>query len=264
MIDRSKQTEYGVLDEHHDNRVVTLAKGQIFSGYSVGIITIEDIWHPYLPGNVQNAYSYKYPVLMKTVDGLSAFQLFANDRSIVDGLINAANFLVKNGCRSIMGACGFFGNYQKEVANAVQVPVALSAMCQVPWVTSLLRKDQKIAVMSANGECITQSLFDACSITEPERLIVKSMRWSKHFSGIVQEDRGDAFENGEVRKEVVQAAIGMVEENPDIGAFLLECSDMPPYAADIQREVRLPVFDFITMANWLHNSTHQTPHHGWM
>jgi len=201
---------------------------------------------------------------MKAVEGLNAFQLFDNDRSVVGGLISTAEYLVKNGCRSIIGACGFFGNYQREVADAVPVPVALSSMCQVAWVLSTLKKDQKVAVMSANGDNITQNIMDACGIREPERLIINSMRWAEHFSGIVQEDRGDAFENGEVRREVVEAALDLIEKNPDIGAFVLECSDMPPYAADIQRAVRLPVFDFITMANWLHNATHQTPFRGWM
>lgn len=49
-----------------------------------------------------------------------------------------------------------------------------------------------------------------------------------------------------VRREVVSAAKKLTKEHPDIGAILLECSDMPPYASAVQAEVRLPVFDFIT------------------
>jgi len=56
----------------------------------------------------------------------------------------------------------------------------------------------------------------------------------------------------------------VVKPNPDIGAILLECSDMPPYSADVQRAVNLPVFDFITMINWVHHSVAQRPYYGYL
>ena len=38
----------------------------------------------------------------------------------------------------------------------------------------------------------------------------------------------------------------MLADHPNIGAFLLECSNMPPYAAAIHRHTGKPVFDNIT------------------
>jgi hypothetical protein len=63
---------------------------------------------------------------------------------------------------------------------------------------------------------------------------------------------------------VVNAALDMLEEADDIGAILLECSDMPPYAAAVQEATQLPVFDFITLIKWLHNATTQKPYSGWI
>ena len=77
------------------------------------------------------------------------------------------------------------------------------------------------------------------------------------------EDRG-SFDNTEVGKEVVKAATELVQQNEDIGAILLECSDTPPYACQVQKAVRLPVYDFITMIKWLHNATSQKPYHGFI
>ena len=48
------------------------------------------------------------------------------------------------------------------------------------------------------------------------------------------------------------------------GGDFLECSDMPPYASDIQRMTQLPVYDFITLINWLHQSVCQRPYDGWI
>jgi len=54
-----------------------------------------------------------------------------------------------------------------------------------------------------------------------------------------------------IRDEVVGLAKELLKKDGDIGAILLECSDMPPYAAAIQAETQLPVFDFITLIRWL-------------
>ena len=66
------------------------------------------------------------------------------------------------------------------------------------------------------------------------------------------------------QQEVVDAALSLFEDEGDIGAILLECSDMPPYAAAVQEATQLPVFDFITLIKWLHNATAQRPYSGWI
>ena len=71
------------------------------------------------------------------------------------------------------------------------------------------------------------------------------------------------FSNSKVRDEVVSAAEWLVENN-NIGAIVLECSDLPPYAADIQRAVNLPVFDYISLHNWIHHAVLQRPYSGWI
>ena len=67
-----------------------------------------------------------------------------------------------------------------------------------------------------------------------------------------------------MKREIVAAAREMVEEYPDMGAIVLECSDMPPYSSLIQQETQLPVFDFITLVKWLHSATQQKPYCGFI
>ena len=48
-------------------------------------------------------------------------------------------------------------------------------------------------------------------------------------------------------REVEGVAVTAVEQNPHIGAIVLECTDLPPYAARIRQATGLPVFDFSSM-----------------
>src|SRR5216110_1299577 len=56
------------------------------------------------------------------------------------------------------------------------------------------------------------------------------------------------------REEHVRVARRLVAEHPDIGALVLECTNMPPYTADIQRETGLPVFDIVSLVTLAHRA----------
>src|SRR5438874_210992 len=56
------------------------------------------------------------------------------------------------------------------------------------------------------------------------------------------------------REEHVRVARRLVAEHPDIGALVLECTNMPPYTADIQRETGLPVFDIVSLVTLAHSA----------
>lgn len=254
---------YGYYAPGSDDVTVTMRKGQNIAGYSVGIVYLDDVWYPLIPGNVVNACTYDFPVRLKAVPNLDNQRLFRADPTIADDLVAVARHLVeKEGCRAICSACGFFGNFHKHVADAVDVPVALSSLVQIPWIKATLKKNQKIGVLTANAESVTPSLLENCGIEDQDCLVLKDTLQTKHFSAVVT--MTGSFDNGIAKSEVVQCAQELVAENPDIGAILLECSDMPPYASYIQRAVGLPVFDFITLIRWLHNATMQRPYQGFI
>ena len=41
---------------------------------------------------------------------------------------------------------------------------------------------------------------------------------------------------------------------PDLGAFVLECTDLPPFAEAIRQTTGRPVFDFVTLLGWIHSA----------
>lgn len=255
--------QYGFLNRENDDVFVRTMPNQQVAGYSVGIVYIEQINYPIMPGNVVNANTYDFPVRMKAVPNLTNTRLFEADPTIADDIVAAAKHMVElEGVRAICSACGFFGNFHKIVAEAVDVPVAMSSLVQIPLIQTMLGPSKKIGIMTANASAMNDDLFHNCCIEKTDNLIVQDTLGTEHFSCVV--DMNGEFDNGKAREEVVNLAKDLVKKDDDIGAILLECSDMPPYAADIQAATQLPVFDFITLIKWLHNSVMQKPYSGWL
>ena len=53
-------------------------------------------------------------------------------------------------------------------------------------------------------------------------------------------------------QDIVDAGKQLVTRHPDVGAIVLECTNMPPYAAALQAAVGLPVYDIYSMITWFH------------
>ena len=64
-------------------------------------------------------------------------------------------------------------------------------------------------------------------------------------------------------KELVDLAVQMVTDHPDIGAVVLECTEFPPYAHAIQHAIRRNIWDFVTMTNLMHAGAMRKPYTGW-
>ena len=236
-----------------------IPRGQYIAGHAVGIIHLE-VWYPLLPGNVVNATTYSFPVRYKGLQGGNQALIHAGDPRAIDLIVEAGRELQREGVRAIAGACGYLGNYQREVASALDVPVFLSSLLQVPAIYRSLKPDQRVGIMCADGPALTSRLLEACGVTSDIPIAVMGLEDQPEFGSILH-SRGE-FHYDLLEREVVSSAQRLIQESPDVGAILLECSDLPPFAWAIQRAVQRPVFDFITMINWVYHSVAQRPYAG--
>jgi hypothetical protein len=81
------------------------------------------------------------------------------------------------------------------------------------------------------------------------------------FSGAIMANTG-RYNPARVEAEIVSVAKTMVMENPDIGAILLECTELSPHAVAVQNAVRLPVWDYTTLTNWIYSGCVRRPFTG--
>lgn len=254
--------QYGYFTPFQKEQKINMLPNQNIAGFPIGILYIEDVWYPMVPGNVVNGYTFDFPVRYKAVKGLNVPDLFNMAPSAEEAILNTARQLQNEGVRAISGACGFFGNYQKILSEKIDIPVAVSSLVQIPWIKTLLKSNQKIGILTADKSSFTRHLTESCGVTDDSRFVVYDMRHSKEFSCVI-EQRGE-WDNAEAEEEIVSQALKMVEENDNIGAILLECSDMPPYAYAVQAATKLPVFDFTTLIRWMYNATAQKPYCGFI
>ena len=75
-------------------------------------------------------------------------------------------------------------------------------------------------------------------------------------------DEAGTLDAEAVEHEVVDAALEVQGAHPELGALLLECSDLPPYSAAVQAATGLPVFDWIGFINYVHQAVNARPYSG--
>jgi Asp/Glu/hydantoin racemase len=70
----------------------------------------------------------------------------------------------------------------------------------------------------------------------------------------IRDDPRAVLDGEKMEDEVVAVAMALLDDHPDTGAIVLECTDLPPFAAAVRRATALPVFDIVTMASWVVDS----------
>jgi Asp/Glu/hydantoin racemase len=93
----------------------------------------------------------------------------------------------------------------------------------------------------------------AAGIAPDAPLAVVGLEGEKEFTRVLLGDELE-LDVDLAREEHVRVARRLVSEHPDIGAIVLECTNMPPYAADIQRATGRPVFDITTLVHMVHRA----------
>jgi len=226
-------------------------KGRVSYGEAIGILLL-DTFIPFPPGDVGNASTYSFPVRYKVVKGASTDRLInQQDPSLLEPFIEAGHALVKEGVKAITGDCGFMILFQERLAAEFPVPVFMSSLLQVPFISRMLKPEEKVGIISADSRNLTGKHLQAAGINENMKVKVVGMQDQKYFFDAILAEKG-VLNFEEVQKEVVDVAANLVKDDEQIKAILLECSDLPPYAAAIQESVGLPVFDFTTMINYVY------------
>jgi len=195
-----------------------------------------------------NAISWDFPVHYKVVRNATPDRVVRkNAEGLLPEFIDAARELVHDGADGITTNCGFLSVFQDEIADAVNVPVATSSLMQVALVNQILPSNQRCGVMTISGSSLTAAHLAAANVPldTPIGTTEGGLEFTRAILGGEAELDVDA-----ARADNVEAARCLIRNNPDVGAIVLECTNMTPYAADIQKEINRPVFSMGSFVTW--------------
>ena len=215
----------------------------------VGIIMLDTIF-PRIPGDVGNPDTFNIPVRYKKVAGACVERIVLNpDPALLTPFIQAGRDLIREGARALTTSCGFLSLFQEQLACALDVPVFSSSLLQVPMAASVIGKDRKVGIITARKASLTPRHLAAAGIVNCP-VAIAGMDDAPEFNAVFIKNR-QQLDQEKCRKEVADVAAKLVKDHPDVGAVVLECTNLPPYANAVRQAAGgLPVFDITTLVEY--------------
>jgi hypothetical protein len=141
--------------EELQTMIYTAKTGQTSYGEAIGIILMESFM-PFPPGCPGNASTFPFPVRYEVVKGANMERLvYQGDPELLQPFIDAGWKLVNEGVKAITGNCGFMVLYQDLMAKEFPVPVFMSSLLQLPFISRMLKPGEKVGIITANGKTLT-------------------------------------------------------------------------------------------------------------
>lgn len=228
-------------------------------GNNIGILML-DLKSPLLPGNVGNALSYDFPVRYKVMKGMPAdwwCDEQGPDEERCKLFIKYAKELEEEGVKAITTGCGYFAIYQEAAAKELSIPMFASPLLMAPMVSRMLPENRKRLGIICSGQThLSQGDFlEKVGVDRSKILVaIDGMEDAQEFHNLYVTEEKTVADYDLIEKEVLEVAERMIAKYPDIGAFVFECSDLPPFSHAVARKTGRPVFDFIRMIELLQHS----------
>jgi len=206
---------------------------------------------PRISGDMGNAETWPFPVLYKVVPGASPRRVVCGmAEGLLDKFLDAAEELVRLGADGITTTCGFLSLYQREIAGHVGVPVATSSLMQIPFIEGVLPPGKRVGVLTVSAANLTEEhLRDAGA--DPATPVVGTDNGSEFTRVMINDEQ--RLDVAAAERDILAAGDALVSGHRDIGAVLLECTNMVPYASALSERLRLPVFSIYTFVTWFHS-----------
>lgn len=224
--------------------------GKTVYGAPLGILML-DTRFPRISGDMGNAQTWPFPVLYRVVPGASADKVvLQGGHGTLDAFIQAGRELIDMGAAAISTTCGFLALFQRQLAEALSVPVATSSLMQVPWVQATLPSGRRVGILTVSRPSLTAEHLAAVNVPA-DTPIAGTEKGRELFRVLVKAEK-EELDIALAEQDILDAGRDLVRRHPEVGAIVLECTNMPPYAAALQAELGLPVYDIYSMITWFH------------
>lgn len=229
--------------------------GQAIYGADIGIVML-DCRFPRPLGDPGNARSFSYPVQYEIVD-LDETEALTKQgtEGAIRKLLEAAGKLEKRGCKSIATSCGLLIRYQEQLREKLNIPVISSALLLLPLLLNMTGDDKKTAVVVSSRTEEINNYLNGLPENQQERCVLLSMEHCPEFMrGIMSFSQPYELDTGLIEQELINLCLEAKVKAPEIGIFLLECTNLAPYSRPLRERLETPVFDIQGLIDFLHSS----------
>ena len=216
----------------------------------LGILML-DTRFPRIVGDVGNAQTWPFPVKFAVVPGATPEAVVCDDTApFVQAFVKAGRSLIAEGCTGIATTCGFLGLIRPQLTKDLGVPVATSALEQAALVQATLPPGEVVGIMTISAATLTDAHLKAAGV--PDGCPVQGTDGSSFSRTILRNE--PKLDVAAARSDMVLSAKELVARTPRVGAILLECTNMVPYAAAVAAASGRPVYSIYTYLTWFHAS----------
>lgn len=198
----------------------------------LGVLML-DTRFPRPPGDVGHPASWQMPVRYRRVAGASPQRVVREaDPALLAPFVDAARALQAEGASAITTGCGFLIRFQTEMQAALDVPVWTSSLLALPALPrpGVVTVDaQSLAGLA--GDTPVEGLAPGCAL---QRTLLDDL---------------PTLDTAQAEADTVAAAQRLVQRHPAIESLVLECTNLPPYAAAVQRATGRPVHHLMTFVH---------------
>ncbi|MFD6464066.1 aspartate/glutamate racemase family protein [Streptomyces roseolus] len=225
---------------------------------SIGVLCLDTAFTK-IPGHIRNPATFDFPVVYQVVQGATPRRVVTEaDPTLLEPFIDAARKLEAEGVAAITAACGFLVLFQQQLADAVRIPLYSSSLIQLPLVHRMLAADREVGLLVADRHALTCRHLAAIG-GESVPICVAGMSEHPEFREVILEGRRNNLDANRLGREVLSEVQQLATHHPDMGALIIECTDLVPYGHAIQQQLGLPVFDIVTLTEMLHRTLSTPP-----
>ena len=245
-----------------DNSDLTWWNGRNISGVTIGLVQFRANL-PMMPGNMGNATTFDFPMLYREMNCDNVLDVMATTpvQNFTDGVVEAAKWLELQGVSAIMGNCGFFGHYQKVVQARIDTPFFSSSLMMLPMIVRSMPRNKKVGVVTANGPLLSSGpAMENCGLSpedKADRVVIEGCENDKEFAAAMA--CTGTYNAGRFEADVLAGVKRLMKKDKDIGAIMLECTELSPHAVAVQKMVKMPVWDYTSLTNWIYSGCVRRP-----
>ncbi len=246
-----------MYSRYHDPalKVMHTRKQHACYGMGLGIMILDDVY-PGFPGDVRNASAWGFPIQYDIIKNIDIRKLiFEEDKTpCLQPILDAAKRLEDLGCRAIAAECGYFAWFQEDIAGAVDIPVFMSSLLQVPILQRTIGPKNDVGIICFRKPYLSEDHLKKVGIVPGSNYkIIGAEDDCPEFDKLWDYSRRPEVPYSDYEaseRDMVKLATRFVKENPSIKTIILECTGMQPFGRAIQRAVDLPVYSWSTLLDF--------------